>query len=102
MRNALRQARQALESSEALLVAAGAGMGVDSGLPDFRGTEGFWRAHPPFKTLGLSFEELNPHPDQPRESRVLAGHIGLALGALESLSALQERGAGEGSPFAGG
>ena len=22
-------------------------MGVDSGLPDFRGREGFWRAYPP-------------------------------------------------------
>lgn len=61
MGDATRQARQALEGSEALLVAAGAGMGVDSGLPDFRGTEGFWRAYPPFKALGLSFEELaNP------------------------------------------
>ena len=36
---------------DALLVAAGAGMGVDSGLPDFRGDEGFWRAYPPFAAL---------------------------------------------------
>jgi NAD-dependent SIR2 family protein deacetylase len=36
-------------------------MGVDSGLPDFRGPEGFWRAYPPFEKLGLRFEELaNP------------------------------------------
>ncbi|NMH99221.1 SIR2 family NAD-dependent protein deacylase [Pseudonocardia acidicola] len=33
-------------------------MGVDSGLPDFRGTEGFWRAYPPYRALGLAFEEL--------------------------------------------
>ncbi|WP_156755084.1 SIR2 family NAD-dependent protein deacylase [Actinokineospora pegani] len=33
-------------------------MGVDSGLPDFRGTEGFWRAYPPYQRLGLAFEEL--------------------------------------------
>lgn len=26
----------------------GAGMGVDSGLPDFRGTEGFWKSYPAF------------------------------------------------------
>lgn len=36
-------------------------MGVDSGLPDFRGTEGFWNAYPPYRSLGLSFSELaNP------------------------------------------
>jgi NAD-dependent SIR2 family protein deacetylase len=33
-------------------------MGVDSGLPDFRGDEGFWRAYPPYERLGLSFIEL--------------------------------------------
>ena len=45
----------------ALLIGAGAGMGVDSGLPDFRGNEGFWEAYPPFAKLGLSFMELaNP------------------------------------------
>ncbi|KAA9152425.1 NAD-dependent protein deacetylase [Amycolatopsis acidicola] len=33
-------------------------MGVDSGLPDFRGGQGFWRAYPPYERLGLSFEEL--------------------------------------------
>jgi NAD-dependent SIR2 family protein deacetylase len=33
-------------------------MGVDSGLPDFRGPEGFWRAYPPYRRLGLVFEEL--------------------------------------------
>ena len=44
-----------------LLVTAGAGMGVDSGLPDFRGTEGFWRSYPPLAELGLRFEEVaNP------------------------------------------
>lgn len=33
-------------------------MGVDSGLPDFRGGEGFWRAYPPYARLGLNFSEL--------------------------------------------
>ncbi|MBN6035070.1 NAD-dependent protein deacetylase [Amycolatopsis sp. 195334CR] len=33
-------------------------MGVDSGLPDYRGDEGFWRAYPPYARLGLSFAEL--------------------------------------------
>ncbi len=35
-----------LEQADGLIVAAGAGMGVDSGLHDFRGTEGFWKAYP--------------------------------------------------------
>jgi NAD-dependent SIR2 family protein deacetylase len=42
-------------------VAAGAGMGVDSGLPDFRGDAGFWRAYPAYAKLGLGFSSLaNP------------------------------------------
>lgn len=47
-----------LSTADALLVCAGAGMGVDSGLPTFRDDHGFWRAYPPFKRLGLSFAEL--------------------------------------------
>ncbi len=51
----------AIREADALLVTAGAGMGVDSGLPDFRGPEGFWRAYPAYRHLGLRFEELaNP------------------------------------------
>lgn len=58
---ALEHAAQTLRAADALLVSAGAGMGVDSGLPDFRGTEGFWRSYPALAKLGLSFEEMaNP------------------------------------------
>ena len=47
--------------SSGLLITAGAGMGVDSGLADFRGAEGLWRAYPPLKQAGLRFEEIaNP------------------------------------------
>ena len=36
-------------------------MGVDSGLPDFRGTSGFWKAYPPLAKLGIQFEDMaNP------------------------------------------
>ena len=50
-----------ISSCSGLLIGAGAGMGVDSGLPDFRGKEGFWRAYPPLKKLGIRFEEMaNP------------------------------------------
>ena len=60
--DAIAAAAEALRTADALVVAAGAGMGVDSGLPDFRGPEGFWRAYPPYRALGLRFEELaSPH-----------------------------------------
>ena len=55
------RAREAIARADALLIAAGAGMGVDSGLPDFRGPAGFWRAYPAFERLGLRFEQIaNP------------------------------------------
>jgi len=57
----LKRAALALLEADALLVTAGAGMGVDSGLPDFRGNEGFWKAYPPMAKLGVSFVEMaNP------------------------------------------
>jgi NAD-dependent SIR2 family protein deacetylase len=55
------EAARLVRDADAILLTAGAGMGVDSGLPDFRGTEGFWKAYPPFAKLGLGFEQLaNP------------------------------------------
>src|SRR3954447_9235165 len=53
-------AAEAIRTADALLIGAGAGMGVDSGLPDFRGDAGFWKAYPPFR--GRQFAEMsNPH-----------------------------------------
>ena len=54
-------AKEALREADAILITAGAGMGVDSGLPDFRGNRGFWNAYPEAKKRGLSFSEMaNP------------------------------------------
>jgi len=51
----------ALRGAAGLVVATGAGMGVDSGLPDFRGERGFWNAYPMYERLGLSFvDAANP------------------------------------------
>ena len=36
------RAARLIESADALIISAGAGMGVDSRLPDFRGNDGFW------------------------------------------------------------
>lgn len=50
-----------ITAADALLITAGAGMGVDSGLPDFRGREGFWRAYPALMDAQISFEQIaNP------------------------------------------
>ena len=36
-------------------------MGVDSGLPDFRGNDGFWKAYPALGAAGISFADIaNP------------------------------------------
>jgi NAD-dependent SIR2 family protein deacetylase len=52
------QAAAWIRAADGLLVTAGAGMGVDSGLPDFRGPEGFWRAYPALRSHGFSFEQM--------------------------------------------
>lgn len=54
----LERAVDLIEQADGLLVTAGAGMGVDSGLPDFRGPEGFWRAYPALGRAGLRFEQI--------------------------------------------
>lgn len=54
-------AAEVIRAAEVFVVTAGAGMGVDSGLPDFRGNQGFWQAYPPYARLGISFVECaNP------------------------------------------
>jgi len=57
----IRKAARAIKEAKYVLITAGAGMGVDSGLPDFRGDEGFWKAYPIAEKLGLNFQALaNP------------------------------------------
>lgn len=61
MKPTVQDAAQAIHGADALLITAGAGIGVDSGLPDFRGNEGFWKAYPIVARLGLTFAAMaNP------------------------------------------
>ena len=54
-------AAQTLLEADGLLITAGAGMGIDSGLPDFRGPSGFWRAYPALGRARLEFQDIaNP------------------------------------------
>ncbi len=74
---AIEYAADVVLRADALLITVGAGMGVDSGLPDFRGPEGFWKAYPPYRALGLQFEQL-AHPshflDDPHLAWGFYGH----------------------------
>lgn len=77
LESALRRGAEALRDCDAMLITAGAGMGVDSGLPDFRGDKGFWKAYPVAERLGLSFVEMaNPDwfPRNPPLAWAFYGH----------------------------
>lgn len=55
---AIAQAAALIAEADALIIAAGAGMGVDTGLPDFRGNAGFWRAYPALADEGVAFMDI--------------------------------------------
>jgi NAD-dependent SIR2 family protein deacetylase len=75
--SAFQRAASWLSSADGLLITAGAGMGVDSGLPDFRGQNGFWKAYPALARAGLSFSSI-ACPDafkrNPRQAWGFYGH----------------------------
>ena len=74
---ALERAAALVAEADALVIAAGAGMGVDSGLPDFRGNAGFWKAYPALAADGTAFMDIaSPaafHAD-PRRAWGFSGH----------------------------
>jgi len=60
-----------VNQADAVVILSGAGMGVDSGLPDFRGTKGLWKEYPELMKRGLNFEEM-ANPKWFREDAKLA------------------------------
>lgn len=75
----LDRAAALIREADALLITAGAGMGVDSGLPDFRGEQGFWQAYPALGQRQLRFAEV-ASPDTFRsEPRLAWGFYGHRL-----------------------
>ena len=52
------RAAELLQEADGLVIAAGAGMGVDSGLPDFRGNDGFWKAYPALGRARMEFTSV--------------------------------------------
>lgn len=59
MENLIEQAVESICEADGLIIGAGAGMGVDSGLPDFRGQQGFWQAYPALAKTGLDFMSVS-------------------------------------------
>lgn len=66
-----------LKEADVVVITAGAGMGVDSGLPDFRGNEGMWKAYPALGEKHISFSTIaNPHAfiSNPKMAWAFYGH----------------------------
>lgn len=61
IKEALGLSADILNSSDALLIVAGAGMGIDSGLPDYRGPNGLWNTWHPARELNMTYEQLSTH-----------------------------------------
>lgn len=66
-----------LLKNKALIITSGAGMSVDSGLPDFRGPKGFYKSYPQFEEMMLNFEDIaNPNffLSYPKKAWYFYGH----------------------------
>lgn len=74
-----KKAASLLCEADGLLITAGAGMGVDSGLPDFRGAEGFWRHYPALRASGIFFEEIASPVHFPEHPELAWGFYGHRL-----------------------
>jgi NAD-dependent SIR2 family protein deacetylase len=77
--SAIAQAASLIKDADGLLITAGAGMGVDSGLPDFRGREGFWRAYPALARARIDFAEAASPKTFRRDARLGWGFYGHRL-----------------------
>ena len=75
--DAIGKAVDLIKQADSLLITAGAGMGVDSSLPDFRGDQGFWKAYPALGRKSLGFRDMaNPDTfsDNPQLAWGFYGH----------------------------
>lgn len=82
LEQAILRAAELIRSADAILIGAGAGMGVDSGLPDFRGPEGFWKAYPAFQ--GRRFAEVSNPRWFAADPEMAWGFFGHRLGLYRS------------------
>ena len=61
VRDAITRAATLIADADAVLIVAGAGMGIDSGLPDYRGPNGLWNTWHPAAQLRMTYEDLSTH-----------------------------------------
>ncbi|MBS1144183.1 MAG: Silent information regulator protein Sir2 [Proteobacteria bacterium] len=73
------KAAEWLRQADGLLVTAGAGMGIDSGLPDFRGPGGFWSVYPALGRARIAFESIANPAAFDRDPRLAWGFYGHRL-----------------------
>lgn len=76
---ALERASHWLAEADGLLITAGAGMGIDSGLPDFRGPAGFWSVYPALGKARIAFESIANPAAFERDPRLAWGFYGHRL-----------------------
>lgn len=55
----IENAQKLLNEAQAVLIIAGAGMSADSGLPTYRGKDGFWNHYPYYRQFGKGYEEVS-------------------------------------------
>jgi NAD-dependent SIR2 family protein deacetylase len=75
----INRAASLVDDASAILVVAGAGIGIDSGLPDFRGRQGFWKAYPALAQHGISFTDIASPEAFHRHPRLAWGFYGHRL-----------------------
>ena len=57
----IKLSKRYIDEYDAILIVAGAGLGIDSGLPDYRGPHGLWNTWHPAKSLNMTYENLSTH-----------------------------------------
>jgi NAD-dependent SIR2 family protein deacetylase len=75
--NNLESAARLIQDADMMVFVTGAGMGIDSGLPDFRGTTGFWQAYPALGRHNINFTSIaspQAYLDHPRIAWGFYGH----------------------------
>ncbi len=68
-----------IDRADGLVITAGAGMGVDSGLPDFRGDTGFWQAYPALGKARIPFHRIADPANFQRDPALAWGFYGHRL-----------------------